>query len=168
MVCLAWATPDPASSKVLLTVREALELAFPGCKIERTTVFLTQAQKKRAAELARAKVPRSIVYPYRCERGGTAYFDTHRVRTLEETIMVAIEDGRIVRIEVLAFREPLDYVPGERWYGQFLQVPLQDDLELGRQIHPVAGATLTARATTDAARRVLAIHHAIAESGGAP
>lgn len=155
-----------AQARVLMTVDEALQLAFPGCEIERRTVFLTGGQKAAASELAGAEIEQGLVYPYRARCGdseadGTAYFDTHRVRTLEETVMIVVRDGRVARIDVLAFREPLDYLPGDRWYAQFVDAPLTDELELGRLIRPVAGATLTARATADASRRVLALHSVI-------
>ena len=44
---------------------------------------------------------------------------------------------------------------------------LDDDLSLKRDIRPVTGATLTARATTEAVRRVLAIHRVVTV-GSAP
>ena len=43
---------------------------------------------------------------------GTAYFDTHVVRTMPETIMVVVDPaGAIARIEVLSFSEPEEYLP---------------------------------------------------------
>lgn len=159
----------PAAARVLLTVEEALALAFPGAEIERRTVFLTPAQLARAAELAGRPPASAIVHPYVARRDGdvvgTAYFDAHVVRTLAETVMVTVEpDGRVGRIEVLSFDEPPDYLPRAEWYRQFAGRPLDAELELRRSIRPVAGATLTARATTDAARRVLAVHQAIEET----
>ena len=65
---------------------------------------------------------------------------------------------------MVSFREPLDYLPREGWYRQFDGEQLDDDLQLKRDIRPVTGATLTARATTEAVRRVLAIHQ-VAEGG---
>lgn len=152
----------------LLSLDEALALAFPGCAVERTTVYLTGAEAARAGELAGEPLPSAIVHPYRAARDGapcgTAYFDTHRVRTLAETLMVAVTPaGEIARIEVLAFAEPPDYLPRVEWYAQFPGRALDEDLALRRAIRPVAGATLTARATTDAARRALALHRALAE-----
>lgn len=157
----------PSESKVLMTVDEALALAFPDCQVERRTVFLDGRQKAEASKLARADIDQGLVYPYtavcppQSEHGGTAYFDTHRVRTLEEIVMIVVRDGRVARIEVLAFREPLDYMPSDRWYAQFDDQPLSDDLDLDRRVRPVAGATLTARATADAVRRVLALHQVL-------
>ncbi|MDH3816392.1 MAG: hypothetical protein OEV48_17995 [Acidobacteriota bacterium] len=40
---------------------------------------------------------------------------------------------------------------------------MDDELALKRDIRPVTGATLTARATTEAVRRVLAIHAVAAQ-----
>lgn len=156
-------------ARVLLTLEEALALAFPGCEIERRTVFLTEAQLERARELAGVEVASALVHPYvaSCPQGegGTAYFDTHLVRTQEESLMVTVDaDDAVRRIEVVTFREPPEYIPRDIWYEQFLERRLDEGLRLKREIRGVTGATLTARATTDAVRRVLAIHRAIAES----
>lgn len=156
----------PAAARVFLTVEEALETAFPGCSIDRGTVFLTDEQVARASELAGEPIGSALVHPYRAvcdgEPGGTAYFDTHRVRTLPETLMVVVDpEGAVERIEILSFKEPPEYIPREIWYDQFTGEPLGPELELKRSIRQVTGATLTARATTDAVRRVLATHQVI-------
>lgn len=166
------AASAPASARVLLTVDEALELAFPGCRVERTTVYLTEAQLARARQLAGGEVESALVHPYvaRCGEGegGVAYFDSHRVRTLPETLMVVVgPEGEVARIEVLAFKEPPDYLPREAWYDQFTGRELGPELELKQGIRAVTGATLTARATTDAVRRVLAVHQVV-HAAGAP
>ncbi len=76
--------------------------------------------------------------------------------------MVVVDPrGAIARIEVLSFDEPEDYLPRAGWYAQFIGKPLNDEMSLTRGLRPVAGATLTARATTDAARRVLALHRVL-------
>jgi Na+-translocating ferredoxin:NAD+ oxidoreductase subunit G len=168
--CLA-AGASPAAAKVFLTVDEALRLAFPKCQVERRTSFLTEEQARRARELAGTEAPSRLVASYRAtcggRPGGTAYFDTHRVRTLPETLMFVVDrEGRISRIEMISFREPEEYIPRGNWYDQFLGKGLDEELQLKQEIRPVTGATLTARATTNAARRVLALHRVI--SGGAP
>jgi hypothetical protein len=166
----------PAAARVLLSVDEALGLAFAGCEVARQTVYLTEAELAEARRLAGVEIPGAVVRPYRgrCpeegqargqgegEGGGTAYFDTHRVRTLPETVMVVVApDGRVRRIEVLSFDEPPDYLPRAVWYGQLVGRRLDDELALGRSIRGVTGATLTVRATTEAVRRVLALDHVI-------
>lgn len=162
----------PAAGRVLLTVDEALELAFPGCTVERGTVYLTDEERRRAAELAGEEIPTRIVHPYvaTCEGAvaGTAYFDAHRVRTLPETLMIVVDpQARVRRVEVLSFAEPPDYLPREAWYEQFVERELAPELDLQRAIHPVTGATLTAVATTTAVRRVLAVHRVLGGEGDA-
>lgn len=157
-------------AKVLLSVDEALALAFPGCTIQRETVYLTTAELETARQLAGTELASAVVFPYRARRPdaegkpcGTAYLDTHRVRTLAETVMVAIgAEGEILRVEALSFDEPLDYLPRDEWYAQYTGRELTPETELGRGLRPVTGATLTARATTDAARRALALERVIA------
>ncbi len=160
------ATPATAYAGVHLTVGEALEMAFPECEIVRRTVYLTEKQKSDADGLARVPTGSLIVYPYVAVQegriAGVAYFDSHIVRTLDETIMVAIDpNDRVKRVELLVFNEPPEYIPPDAWYRLFPGQRLDDRLAVNRGIRSVLGATLTTRSTTDAVRRVLAIHHVI-------
>lgn len=162
----AWAT-------VLITVEEALELAFPGAETARETLFLTDEQVRTAAEAAGLDIDSAMATRFVARLDGRTvgfgYVDTHRVRTLPETLVVILDAaGSVVRVEVAAFREPIEYMPGDSWYRQFDGEELDRDLELSRDIRPVTGATLTARATTDAVRRVLAIHRAVTAGEAAP
>lgn len=170
LAALLLALAPAAHAKVLLTANEALALAFPGCQVHRTTAFLARAQQARAAQLAGAPVESALVNPYQAvcqgKPAGTAYFDVHRVRTQPERLMIALTpDGKVRRIEVLTFDEPQDYLPRAGWYGQFVGKGLDDKLTLegGGTVRKVAGATLTAQATSAAVRRVLALHRVLQE-----
>jgi hypothetical protein len=162
-----------AGATVLVSVEEALSLAFPGATTERETLFLTEDQVREASELSGAEVASALVTRYAATDAdgvgvGHAYLDTHRVRTLPQTLMIVVgPDGTVGRVEVVVFREPVEYMPREGWYHQYDGEELDDDLSLKRDIRPVTGATLTARATTEAARRVLAIHRVVTK-GSAP
>ena len=162
-----------AGAKVFLTPEEALKLAFPGAEVERRTAYLTEAQQQAARKLSgEDEAPSALASFYVGTRDGrvvgTAYFDTHTVRTMPETIMVVVDPaGAVARIEVLSFSEPEEYLPRGHWYAQFQGKPLDDELSLKRGIRAVTGATLTARATTEAARRALALHRVL-QGGGKP
>jgi hypothetical protein len=156
------------SGKVFLTVDEALSLAFPGCTIERATEVLTAAEEERVEALAGAQLDTRLVRPYVARKDGawvgTAYFDAHRVRTKNEVLMLVVGPGeRLARIEVLSFAEPLEYLPRAGFYAQFANKRLDERLGLGRDVRGVAGATLSAEAATNAARRTLALHRVLAE-----
>jgi hypothetical protein len=170
-VLLAAAAAGPAAGRTLLTADEALALAYPGCEVARATVYLTDAQREEAERLSGGEVRSAVAHPYRvrCDgrAAGTAYFDVHRVRTLEETLMVALDgEARVLRVEVLSFREPQEYMPRDLWYRQFDGEALSPELDLGRGIRSVTGATLTGRATTEAVRRVLALHRVLGGAAG--
>ncbi len=154
--------------KVFMNRDEALALAFPGCKVERKTAYLDPQHVERVKELAKLEYDSTVAYTYHATKEGkwvgTAYFDTHRVRSMRETMMIVVQpDASVGRIEVLSFGEPVEYIPRERWYGQFTGHKLDGDLFLGRDIRGVTGATLTAVATTNCSRRVLALHQVLGE-----
>lgn len=173
LAILALAPAATARGTVLLTRDEAFELAFPKAQVKRTTAFLTKEEQKRVGKLSGLDFDRGCIYPYVAKKDGkiigTAYLDNHRVRTQRETVMIVVTpESKVARIEVLAFGEPTDYIPRDIWYGQFKGKPLNADLNLKRAIRGVAGATLTARATTESARRVLAVHQVLADRAAPP
>ncbi len=152
-----------------MTLARALEKFFPKCEIERTTAYLNEARRAEVTKLSGQPLDRGIVFPYVARKGGkvvgTAYLDTDRVRSLRQTLMVIVSpEGTIARIELLAFAEPKEYIPRGNWYDQFKRQKLDPELNLRRGIDGITGATLTARATVRAPRRVLAIHEVIAKA----
>lgn len=160
------ARTESRAVEVHLTLEEALALCFPGATIQRGTEYLTEEQVARVRELSREELGSAIVHPYRAVRDGvtlgTAWVDVHRVRSLRETLLIAVgPDQRVLRVELLAFAEPREYVPRASWYGQFPGRALDDELDLRRGIRGITGATLTARATTAAVRRALALQRVL-------
>jgi Na+-translocating ferredoxin:NAD+ oxidoreductase RnfG subunit len=141
---------------------EALGLAFPTATFTRKEFFLTEAQGAQVKQLSQRDLPGLWWIAYEAVKDGqtmgVAFFDTHRVRTLNETAMVAISNqGRILRVEVIQFHEPQDYLAKDAWKQQLVGHKLDEDLSLKRGIRPLGGATLTANALTDASRRCLGL-----------
>ncbi len=146
--------------------QEALALAFPEARFERREHFLSEAQAQQVRALARVELagPWWVAYEARRDgqRVGVAFFDTHRVRTQNETAMVAVNaDGTLRRVEVVAFHEPQEYLAKPAWVRQLEGRRLEEDLSLKRSIRPLSGATLTAHALVDASRRGLALHQVL-------
>ena len=164
---------EPVFGRTFMTVAEALELVFPRADdVARSTAYLTKEQLARARDLAGPRVPveSALVGYYVARRDGkvlgTAYLDTHLVRTLPETVMIVVDPhGKVAWIEILGFKEPPDYLPPKPWIDQFPGRPLGPALSTKGAIRGITGATLTARAITAAVRRVLALHAVI---DGAP
>lgn len=164
------AVPGMLSARTFLTVDEALTSAYPGAEVERTTVFLDPDQRHRVERVAGTKLTSAVVYPYEIRRDGelvaVVFFDVHRVRTLPQTLMVALSAvGTVESVEVLVFSEPEDYLAPDRWYEQFAGRAISDELRVGRGVDGMTGATLTARATTDSVRRMAALFAVLYAAG---
>lgn len=163
--------PILVGAQALATREEALAAVFPGAEIRSERVFLTEAERQAAAKLSGGDVPSGLVARYLAVKNGQvigrAYVDTHVVRTKRESLLISLDASGVVRrIDVTAFLEPPEYEAPEAWLRQYQGRPLTDDLELQRAIRPIAGATLTARATNAATRRVLAIDRVLQNGRG--
>jgi hypothetical protein len=126
----------PALARVEMTQDEALRLAFPPPHaIERRTLYIDDAQAKQAGDAAGVPIEARAV-PY----------------------YVGRSEGVIVAIDIVAFDEPHEYRVTTRWLDQFRGRNAAEAPRLPGAIRSLGGATLSARAVTDAARRVLALH----------
>lgn len=161
----AWFAFAPLAAG-LPTTQDALALAFPGASIQRQEHFLSDPQAQKVKALAGVELSGLWWVAYEARRDGrlvgVAFFDTHRVRTLNETAMVAVNaDGSLRRVEVVAFREPQEYLPKDAWIRQMDGKRLDQSLSLKRSIRPLSGATLTAQVLIDASRRGLALYQVL-------
>lgn len=162
----------PALSEARIVSREeALAAAFPGAKIEPAMIFLTETERKEISKISSIEITTALVARYVAfvngKQSGRAYLDTHTVRTKKESLLVILHaDGKVRRVEVVAFLEPPDYLPSDKWYEQFQNRELNRDLQVSAAIRGVTGATLTAHATTAAVRRVLATDQVLAKRTG--
>jgi Na+-translocating ferredoxin:NAD+ oxidoreductase RnfG subunit len=160
-----------AQGKVFYSRAEALELAFPDAeRVESRTFVLEEEQVRRVEELSRSPLESRLVNLYTGLKGGDvlgyALIEIHNVRTLPEAFMVVLDpDGTVRSLRVLAFHEPLEYLPSGRWYEQFDRKSIAAPLRVGGDIHGIVGATLSARATALGVRRALAFYEVLVENG---
>ena len=156
-------TAASLEARTLMTRDQALASAFPAPqRVVREKFFLTSQQLADARRESGVNFDDALIVRYAASNGSFAYFDSHRVRTLPETVMMVIKpDGSVERVDILSFDEPTDYFPKRRWIDQLLGRKLDRDLALDRSIRPLSGASLTGRAIVSATRKVLAIHHVL-------
>lgn len=163
-IVLALLAPSRSDAKVFYARDEAMELAFPDAeRVEARDFFLTPEQRSEIESHAKAPLESNLLTVYvghREERVlGYALLDTHLVRTLPETFLIVLTpDGQVAATYVLAFYEPLEYLPAERWLQQFIGKRAGDDLHVGHGIAAISGSTLSSRAVAAGIRRALAIH----------
>ena len=158
-----------AHAKVFYSRSEALSLAFPDADhVEDETYILGEDQVSRIESLAHDRLESRLVRIYTGFKGsevlGYAFIDVHNVRTLPEAFLVVLNpEGEVRSLRVLAFHEPLEYKPTDRWYEQFEDKSIDEPLRVGGDVHGVVGATLSARATTRGVRRALALYEVVVQ-----
>jgi hypothetical protein len=158
---LAAAAARPESAPAAAQGEQVVRALFPGAdRVEPRDVILTDEMVARIERLARARVRERLVTFYVARAGGTvkgyAVIHGHVVRTKRETFAIAFEpDGRIRRITILAFLEPEEYKPPERWLAQLEGKGPGDRLAVGQDLAPITGATLTARGIAEESRWLL-------------
>jgi Na+-translocating ferredoxin:NAD+ oxidoreductase RnfG subunit len=163
-ILLFGAITGDAWTQSVLTQDEALALAAPQAAWERHTAFLADDDIAAISEQSNGVKIEQRVFSYYValvDDQGThvAYFEAHPVRTMPEVVMVVVTaQGTVDRVEILKFSEPPEYRAPAGWLAQFKGHDLDDDLSLKGDIVGMTGATLTARAVTDAVRRLLAVH----------
>jgi len=156
-----------ARGGVLLSQEEAFRIAFPDAEVDSQTVVLSEAQVQAVQAASGAHLDSKLFRYFRARRAGTVVgygvIDTHVVRTLPEAFLAVLSPGgRLERVLLLAFHEPPEYQAPERWLAQFQgRDPTSEGWRIGRDLHGLTGATLTAHAVADAVRKILALHAAV-------
>jgi hypothetical protein len=167
MVIVAVTWVQISRAEIFHSKESALRLAFPQAdSIAVRDLLLDKAQAKQIAERSGVRLDSRMVTIYEGLRNdevcGVAFIETHKVRSLPETILIVLEpDGRSRAVHLLAFHEPPEYMPPERWLAQFQDRALDAELALRRGIAGMAGSTLTATAITAAVRKSMAVYETV-------
>ncbi len=149
-------------AKIFYAKDEALKLAFPEAdSVDARTFILKDAELERAQRMARTRIDSKLFTFYVGRKKGQilgyAAIESHTVRTLPATILVVLSpEGKVRSTVVLAFHEPLEYMPSKRWLGQFHQKGISPELWPGGEIAGILGSTLTVHAISGGVRKVLA------------
>ncbi|TXL16502.1 FMN-binding protein [Methylococcaceae bacterium HT3] len=153
----------PAYAKIYYSKQEAMELAFGSeATVEMMSLFLTDSDVEKIQQLARVKVDSALFTFYVGKKAGEligyAAIETHKVRTKPETLLIVLNaQGQLTQVQTLAFHEPPEYQPSQRWYAQMFNLPLED-ISFRAKIQGISGATLSSRSAIDSVRKVLAVY----------
>lgn len=161
LVCMLFIFIGFSLGKEFRRPEKALSQIYPGSQIEIKNITLSKQQQEEIQRVSGVKMDTRLVSWYIVKRENQiiayAYADMHRVRTHPELVLYTITpEGKLDVVEVLAFYEPLEYMPEDQWLRLFTGKQLgKDPIRHRRDIPNITGATLTARAITDNARKVL-------------
>ena len=152
----------PVFGKIYYSKTEAMVLAFgEGATVEMLSLFPDDNQVKEIENKARVKLESNFITFYVGKKNGRvsgyAAIESHTVRTKPETLLIVLSpSGDIEAIHTLAFHEPPEYQPPQRWYQQLFGKALPQ-LSLNTDIQGISGATLSTRSALKMARKVKAV-----------
>jgi hypothetical protein len=154
------------NAAVLETKEHALWTIFSNPTIIEKNFFLNEVQKEQMQKLSKAKLASPLILYseiYENQKlAGYAFFDKHKVRTMPEMVMVALNaQGKIKNIRILTFSEPKDYLVPARWLALFEKKDLDESLWLKQDIPVVGGSTLSSWAVLKSARTALAFYKVV-------
>jgi FMN-binding domain len=161
----------PSYAKIFYSKNEAMIVAFGEvAQIETLSVFPDDKQKGKIETEAKVKLDSGMFTFYVGKQNdkilGYAAIESITVRTKPETLLVVLTaEGELSKIVTLAFHEPPEYQPPERWFEQLYKRQLAD-MDFNKGIQGVSGATLSTRAAVNSVRKVLAIYQTMVKNQG--
>jgi hypothetical protein len=153
----------PSVAKIFYSKNEALELAFgKSAQVELLSLFPDEAQTADIQKIAKITLDSGLFTFYVGKAQGKllgyAAIESSTVRTQPETLMIVLSpDGHLRNVYTLAFHEPPEYLPPERWYN-LLANRVLDDMDFNKGVQGITGATLSTRSALNSVRKVMAMY----------
>jgi len=135
---------------------------FSAKSVQIQNIILSDAQVTELSKVSMQKIDSKLYRLYLAQNGdktvgyGVLMNKKVRTKTAISLYLVGV-DGKIKSIEIVAFNEPIEYLPTATWLNVFDQKSSANTLKLNQDIPTTTGATLSARAITDGARLALSL-----------
>lgn len=155
----------PLSAKLLISPIEAMKSAYGSdSKIEKKNILLSKAKALKISQEAQTKLKSKIFRIFKATKDdnllGYGVLVNRKVRSKNAVVLYFISKDSILKsIEVIAFNEPVEYLPSDTWNSQFQNIKTDKMLRVSKEIPTITGATLSARSLTDGSRIAFAIYN---------
>jgi len=135
---------------------------FGAKAVDIQNTILNDAQVSELSKLSMQKIDSKLHRIYLAKNGektiGYGVLMNQKVRTKTTIVLYLIGlDKKIKSIEIVAFNEPMEYLPSATWLNVFDNKSSANTLKLNQDIPTTTGATLSAKAITDGARAALSL-----------
>ena len=135
---------------------------FGSKSVEVENIILNDTQMNQLSKMAMQKIDSKLyrIYIAKNESKTVGYgvLMNKKVRTKTAIALYLIDtSGKIKTIEIVAFNEPIEYLPSKTWLDVFDGKTLNNPIKLNQDIPTTTGATLSARSIADGARAALAL-----------
>ena len=156
-------------AEIFYSKSEAMELAFgKGTQVEQLSLFPDDNETAKIQQDAKVKLDSGLFTFYVGKNQGKilgyAAIETSTVRTKPETLMIVLtSDGELSKVVTLAFHEPPEYQPPERWFEKLYKRPLAE-MDFNKGVDGISGATLSTRSALSSIRKVMAIYQVMVKN----
>jgi Na+-translocating ferredoxin:NAD+ oxidoreductase RnfG subunit len=161
----AAATHLPVHAATYLSVEQAQKEFFPTAdRFESRDVKLSEAEKDLIEKKSGAKVRLPEQKAWRAWKGATdlGYFLTDQVYGKHEFITYAValdKAGQVSQVQILEYKESYGgEVRNPGWLKQFVGKGAGAEMQLGKGVVNISGATLSCKHVTDGVRRLIATY----------
>lgn len=152
-----------AAFSMIISPEKAMKLTFKADTITKKSMILTKAQHAEVQKLAKTRLKSKLYRIYIAQKGtetvGIGILLTHIVRSNTTAVLyIMTPQGELQNIEIIAFREPKEYLPSKRWIKQFTEHKSEHYDYQNGTIDNISGATLSANAIINVANLAQAIY----------
>jgi len=155
------------SAKILVSPVDAMKSSYGlESEISKKNILLNSSLAKTIEKNAKVKLKSKIFRTFKAVKDGEVLgfgvLVNRKIRSKNGVVLYMISNKSILdSIEIIAFNEPMEYIPSKKWLTQFDKVSTDKKLRVGKEIATVTGATLSARSVTDGSRVAFAIYNEI-------
>jgi Na+-translocating ferredoxin:NAD+ oxidoreductase RnfG subunit len=126
-------------------------------EISKKNILLRVEQAKKVSKSAQAKLDSKIFRVFKATKDnkllGYGILVSRIMRTKNAVVLYMIsKDSILTSMEIIAFNEPVEYIPSKTWMKQFENISTDKRLVISKDIPTITGATLSARSIVDGSR----------------
>lgn len=153
------------NANVLISPIDAMHQNYGAdSKISKENILLTNAKVEKIEQDAKVKLDEKIIRVFKASKNnetvGFGVLINRKVRSKNGVVLYIISTESVLKsIEVVAFNEPMEYLPSKNWISQFENVKTDNMLRVGKEIPTITGATMSARSIVDGSRIAFAIYN---------
>lgn len=148
----------PLSAKLLILPAEAMQKNYGSqATISEENILLTNAQAQKIQQESKTKLSTNIVKVFKATKNnitlGYGILINEKIRSKNAVVLYVFPGGSVLKsIEIIAFNEPMEYLPSKKWVLQ-----LSDTGDVPN----ITGATMSAKTIIDGSKTALAIYNEI-------
>jgi len=149
---------------MIISPQEAMSYSYgKDAKVVKKNILLSKKQASIIQKEAKVKLKSKIFRIFKATKEdkllGYGILVNKKVRSKNAVVLYFISDGVLRGIEIVAFNEPMEYLPSKNWNSQFEGVQTDKMLRVSKEIPTISGATLSARTITDGSRLAFALYN---------